>query len=800
MADKVENIAGFPSDFLSPEKKQSKEYALAWAKATDAVNNNNVFWAGTGGQQKRFDLLRAYARGNQPVDKYKPILGITDKKVQNDPANQAYKVLNWEILDIASKYVNLLIGKITKRDNSIGINAIDKAAQDERRKKRVELQEYVINKPFYNDITQKTGIEFEGPQQTDVIPQPETLGEIDVYQDMFYKEDYCIAMQDLLREVNEQDNYQDILVDVARDLVEISIGATKAYRVKDKIRRRRCVPERMGMSSSTKDNFEEAKFVFEDWDMTIGQLKEIAGDQFTEEVYKKIAETVNNATYNQSNIREYYDKNLCYPWDSTKVTVRDLIWFSPDWETYQVLKTPLGNVDVVEKEYEWWEEQRMNKMTEQSFNQQNPGSEVIRYSLDNQYQCMWIKGTKYVFNYGKSKDMLKNESNLGRTISPYTIYKIKKSPVETAMPVFDNIQINWLQYQHHIAKSRPAGLDIEFTALQDISLEGAGGKKMTPKQVLKVYFDTGILLWRRKDAQGNNTNFRPISELQNGISPAALQHFNNILNNINLLRDQLGLNELTDASTPNSEMGKAVANIAAGSTEDALRYTYFAFDQINLLTHEKTVMFISGMAATGLAPHYAQAIGMDKISTLALLGDLTHHELGCYLMRQPSEEMRARLSGYIQEGVRTMALTNYEAMEIEMEPNIYRAIKLLKMYAGQKEKKAMAQQQAMYKAEEEKNAASAQSTAEAKLQVEGQIWQFKKDYAWEQARADVWASKQKTSDQAFLIQLQSKLAVGEKLSEEEQKRLTELMAIERKGQFDLQIASMKPKPATPKKK
>ena len=780
----------FPSDFVSPEVKASKEYSLKWAEAT---NNPN--------QETRIDFerLRAFARGDQPIDFYKPILGEKNKKVSNDPNNQSYRVLDWQILDVATKFVNILIGKITKRDNSVGIKAIDKAALDERRKKKIELQEYVINKPLLDGITASTGISFEGPANEDTMPPPQNLGEVETYQDMFYKEKYCLAVQDMLREINEQDNYTEILMSVARDAVEIGWLTTKTYRVGNKIRRRRCVRERMGMASSTKDNFEDAKWVYEDWDLTIGQLKEIAGDQFTEEVYKKIAETVGDMNFGNVGVREYYEKNMCYPWDHTKITVRDLIWFSPDWETYQVQKNELGNVSVNQKEYDWWEEQRMNKMTEQSYNEANPQSKVIRYSLDNQYQCMWVKGTKYVFNYGKSKDMLKNESNLGRTVSPFTIYKLKKSPIEVVIPIFNNIQINWLQYQHHAAKSKPSGRAINITSLLDVSLEGAGGKRITPKQLLELYYQTGDQLYKETDIQGNRSNRPPVTELLNGMNPAAAQHFQFIVNDINLLRDQIGLNELTDASTPNSEMGKAVATMAAGATEDALRPLYFGFDQVNLLTHEKTVMFISGMAATGLAPHYTEAIGMDQMSTLALLSDLTHHELGCYLERQPTEEMRAKLSALLAQGVAAGSLYEFEAFEVEMEPNIYRAIKLMKMYWGQKQKAAKAQSDAQIQANTQAQIQSNQAASEAKMGEMQQEWGMKSEYEWTKAQAQAWADKQRIANEAFLLSVKAKLDQGLALSDAEQDRMTKLMVVERTGQYQLQIAKSRPKPSTTKK-
>ncbi len=400
---KIEEIGGFPSDFVDPAVKQSREYALRWAQATDYPTN--VTWFGSLGNRKGFDLLRAYARGDQPIDKYKPILGIKDRKTARDPNNKSYKVLNWEILDVCSKYVNLLVGKMVKRDNTIGVAAIDKRAMDAKRAKRIELQEAIINRPLYESISKATGIQFQSPMGEDVLPPPETLGEVDVHQEMFYKEDYCIATQDMLKQINEEDNFNQQLVEVARDICEVGYGATKTYRVGRKILSRRCVIERMGMGASTKDNFEDAKFIFEDWDITIGQLKELAGDQFTEEVYRKIAEKVNNKDYSNVNVREYYDKFFCYPWDNTKITVRDLIWFSPDRESYLVHKTPMGSVSVEEKAYDWWEELRQNEReTVKSFNEKMKGEgvELVQYHLNNQYQCMWIKGTKYVFNHGKT--------------------------------------------------------------------------------------------------------------------------------------------------------------------------------------------------------------------------------------------------------------------------------------------------------------------------------------------------------------------------------------------------------------
>ncbi len=792
----------FPSDFVSPEQKQSKEYALKWAEAIDAVGisgeSNGLFQGMSIGANSinKYDLWRSYARGNQRIDKYKPKLGINEKS-KKDPTATSYRALNWEILDIASKYVNVLIGKLLKQNNDIGVYSVDKRAQDEKRKKRMELQEYIINKDFLDNVSKATGIPFESPVEDDVMPLPQNMAELNIFMQMFYKEDYCMIMQDLIKVMNEQDNYTDILAEVARDLVEVGVGVTKTYRVRDKVLRRRCVPERMVCSTSNKSLIDDAKYIGEYWDLTIGQLKEIVGDELSnEEEWKKLAEQAQGRSFDNFGVEDYYKENMCYPWDNTKITVGDFVWFSPDVETYLQGKNKFGDVFVNRKEYSWWKKLEQKGVTEQKFNESNE-SKVIRYSIDNQYQCLWVKGTKYVFKYGKSKDMLKNESNLGKTVSPYTIYKTKKCIIETIIPTLDNIQIQWLQFQHHAAKSVPAGPAIEFTALQDISIEGKSGKTITPKEALQIYFETGVLLWRRRDASGNLSNFKPIQEMSGGISNAMEKHFQYMIQDINLLRDQIGLNELTDASTPNSEMGKAVATMASGATDDALRGLHFAFDSINLGTHQRTIMTISGMAATGLAPQYTEALGLQAMAVLKLLSDVSGHELGCYSMKQPTQEIKAWINEYCKSGILAGTLYEEEAFEIQTEPNIYRAIRLLKMYRKQKNDLKNQQMQAQYKAEESKNINSANAAAQAQQQTLQLEMQTKSSLLDQELQGKMYLQKQKASDDAFLLQVKYKLEKDIALSVEEQNRMTELMKVEKMGQF--QIAAAKARPAATSK-
>lgn len=796
MAEKIEEgIAGFPSHFVSPEIKKSKEYSYKWLTAingsdrsTLGLGNRNLMF---NGDINKFAENRSYARGDQSIDRYKPILGVRNK-TRKEPDTQSWKVLDWTVLDVASKFINLLEGRLIAQNNDVGVRAIDKYALDERRKKKIQLQEYVINEKYLSKVSEDTGIPFEKPVNTDVVPLPESLGDIDLHMEMFYKEEYCMVVQDLLKHINEQDDYVQLLREVATDLIEVKIAGTKTYQVGKNIRRRKVNIERTVSSPSSKPNYEDVQWVGEYWDLTIGELKELAGGQFTEEEYRDIAQNKSSQQFgaiDSADVRKFYNDNYCYPWDSTKITVLDAIMFSPDQKIYQLKRDKDGNQVRVEKPYSWWANLTAKGVTEKSFNEKNENPVIIE-PKNNVYQGMLIVGTKYCFNYGLCKDMLKDESTKGKALSPFTFYSVKKSIVEIIRPILDNIQVNWLQYQHHAAKSRPAGLDIEYTAIQDIRLNGAKGKPMTPKQALQLYFDTGIMLWRRKDIAGNLSNFRPINQLENGLGDAAAKHFQNILNDIDLLRSMVGENELTDASTPNSEMGKHVANLATGGSRDAQKYLHFAFDQINLGTQRRTAMYISNMASNGYAPTYAETIGESSVAFMSIMEDVSMHTLGVYLMKQPTEEMKAKLSVYIQNGVKNGSLLEEEAFEIENEPNIYKAINLMKKYRQDKMRAKERDDERISKIEEDRNVRVAQAAEEEKRKTLDKEKEVKEAIAMAAARAEVWKSRQTVGDEAFILNLKSKLARNEALTKEEERRLTELSKISAKGEFDLEIANI----------
>ena len=59
----------------------------------------------------------------------------------------------------------------------------------------------------------------------------------------------------------------------------------------------------------------------------------------------------------------------------------------------------------------------------------------------------------------------------------------------------------------------PFGWAIDLDAIEDVAL-GKGGAALKPSQVLDMFFQSQLLVYRRKDLGGNNVNWKPIEVIQ----------------------------------------------------------------------------------------------------------------------------------------------------------------------------------------------------------------------------------------------------------------------------------------------
>ena len=108
MAESV--VKSFPSQAVSDLEKMTQEYGLKVARAiehewfSDATSkyNNNL---------NNFHKLRLYARGEQPIQKYKNELSIN--------GDLSYLNLDWKPVPIVPKFVDIVVNGMAQRTYDI---------------------------------------------------------------------------------------------------------------------------------------------------------------------------------------------------------------------------------------------------------------------------------------------------------------------------------------------------------------------------------------------------------------------------------------------------------------------------------------------------------------------------------------------------------------------------------------------------------------------------------------------------------------------------------------------------------
>ena len=118
---------------------------------------------------------------------------------------------------------------------------------------------------------------------------PETDEELELYMQLNYKQATEIALEEGIDLAFTINDWEEISRRLIRDLVDINISATKTLLDANGIGIRYVDPKYLVASHTTHPDFKDLLHVGEIRQITIQELKRIAGDQFTEDEYHDMA-------------------------------------------------------------------------------------------------------------------------------------------------------------------------------------------------------------------------------------------------------------------------------------------------------------------------------------------------------------------------------------------------------------------------------------------------------------------------------------------------------------------------------
>jgi len=141
----------FPSQLLSDSEKASPEYGLQVARAIQTE------WFRKDGtscryysQWRDFHEVRLYARGEQPVGKYKNELAVD--------GDLSYLNLDWTPVPILPKFVDIVVNGMSDRLFKVKAYAQDAMSQEKRSRYQDLIESEMVAKPILNIIKEESGI------------------------------------------------------------------------------------------------------------------------------------------------------------------------------------------------------------------------------------------------------------------------------------------------------------------------------------------------------------------------------------------------------------------------------------------------------------------------------------------------------------------------------------------------------------------------------------------------------------------------------------------------------------------
>lgn len=709
----------FPSQLATDEEKASWEYGLRIGQSISyewfAKTGNSCRYYS---QWIDFHRIRLYARGEQPIAKYKSQLEVD--------GDMSHINLDWTPVPIIPKFVDIVVNGMHDRLFEVKAYAQDAMSSNKRSKFQEMVEADMIAKDFLVQTKQEFGIDaFNVPEQD----LPENDQELSLYMQLNYKPAIEIAEEEAINTILDLNHYQDVRKRVDYDITTIGLGVVKHSFVPGTgVRVEYVDPANIVYSYTESPTFDDCFYWGEVKQVPITELIKIKPDITKEELAE--IQQLGTAWYN------YYGIMRPYRSDIFNRDVVTLLYFNYKTDkTFVYKKKYLENngVRVIQKD----ESFNPPEGTEERF-------ERIEKRIDVWYEGIMVPGSPYLLKWELSRNMVRPKSASQYALPNYIavaprMYKgIVESLTRRMIPFADLIQMTHLKLQQVLQRVVPDGVFIDADGINEVDL-GTGGS-YNPEDALRLYFQTGSVIGRSMTTDGDLNHGRiPIQELNTNSGQGKITALINAYNQyLSMIRDVTGLNEARDASTPNPDALVGVQKLAALNSNTATRHILDGSLFITRRLSEALSLRIADILEySDFKEEFTMQIGKYAVGILEEIKDLYLHDFGIFIEVAPDEEEKAQLESNIQMAMQRDQITLEDAIDIRQMKNLKLANELLKMKRKDKQKKDMENEQAKIQMQTEGNIQSSQAAAQSALQKVQAEAQAKAQIAQAQMQFDI---------------------------------------------------------------
>ena len=699
------NAASFPSQLVTDAEKASKEFGLQVGQAIQyewfRKDGSSCRYYG---QWKDFRRLRLYARGEQPISKYKNELAID--------GDLSYLNLDWTPVPILPKFIDIVVNGMSDRLFKVKAYAQDAMSQAKRNKYQDMLETQMAGKPVLSKIQELTGA---NPFLMDPEKLPESDDELSLYMQLNYKPAIEIAEEEAINTIFDNNHYEDIRKRVDYDVTVIGIGVTKHEFLQGAgVKLSYVDPANIVYSYTEDPYFRDCFYWGEIKTMSLTELMKI-DQSLTKEDLQEITQ-YSQSWYDYYNVAQFYENSMFYRDTCT------LMYFNYKSTKKVVYKKKIlegGGSRVIEKDETF--NPPVEMMEEGNF-------EKIEKTIDVWYEGIMVMGTNILLQWKLSENMVRPKSATQHALPNYVacaprMYKgVIESLCRRMIPFADLIQITHLKLQQVIARVVPDGVFIDADGLNEIDL--GTGNAYNPEDALRLYFQTGSVIGRSFTQDGDFNNARiPITQLTSNSGASKTQMLITNMNHyIDMIRSVTGLNEARDGSNPDPNSLVGLQKLAALNSNTATRHILDGSLYIYRSIAEALTYRIGDILEyADFRDEFANQIGKYNVSILNDIKDLYIYDFGIFIEVSPDEEQRAQLEANIQMALSKGDINLEDAIDIREIRNLKLANQLLKLKrvkTQEREEKMAMQKQAMISQQQLKSQELAGQVAMQKIDME----------------------------------------------------------------------------------
>ena len=735
--------SSFPGQIVPDQEKATLDYGLAvgraiegeWFRNSGRGNNG----AGYATNYNNYHYLRLYARGEQPVQKYKDELAIN--------GDLSYLNLDWKPVPVISKFVDIVVNGMSQRNYEIKAYAVDPFSTKKRTEYAKALMRDVRERDLAEQIKSTIGVDVASKQFKEL--GLETEEELKLHLQLDYKQSVEIAEEEVITDVLDRNKYDLTRRRICQDLTILGIGAVKTnWNGAEGVKVEYVDPAALVYSYTEDPNFEDLYYVGEVKSVSLSDLKM----QFPHLTDQEM-ETIQKYPGNQEYLRNWNGRN-----DDLTVQVLYFEYKSYSDQVFKIKETNTGLEKALEKP--------------DTFNPPvNDNFERVSRTIETLYSGAKILGHPMMLKWNLAENMTRPNADTTRVKMNYNIcaprmYKGRIDSLVNRVTGFaDMIQLTHLKIQQVLSRVVPDGIYLDMDGLAEVDL--GNGTNYNPAEALNMYFQTGSIVGRSLTQDGDpNRGKVPIQELQSGSGGAKIQSLIQTYQYyLQMIRDVTGLNEARDGSTPDKNALVGLQKLAAANSNTATRHLLQGMLYLTSKTCENIALRVSDSLQFPFTRQALEnSISRYNVATLDELKDLNIHDFGIFLNLEPDEEEKQVLEQNIQIALKTQAIDLEDAIDLREINNIKLANQMLKERRKRKQKRDQANAQANIQAQAQANAQTAEKAALAEMQKQ-------------QALAETNVQVEKAKSEFEINEMQKKAEIDKQL-------------MQMKFQYDMQLKQM----------